>query len=229
VAASPTPAPSPDPCGGTASSLLATLNRPSIGFSPCAVKPHEAILEAGYANSFGDGVVPNYPQALLRVGTRVSGLEVDLSDNGKLDSGLGAKYEAWHDAVSSLAFDWIYTAPTGNAAQSLGAPTQTFNIDYGTQISSKLSAGSTLGMQSAGFLSLLPSAVLTDQWNDRAQAFVEVFGQTRTRPDGGALIGTDIALQYLLLPQLELDIEAGGSANDVARTHYLGFGFGARF
>jgi hypothetical protein len=76
---------------------------------------------------------------------------------------------------------------------------------------------------------VLPSVVISDQWNPRAQAYIEAYGQTRTRPDGGAQFGVDVALQYLIAPQLEADVEAGQTANDVARSHYAGFGFGLRF
>ncbi|HKU67419.1 MAG TPA: transporter [Candidatus Baltobacteraceae bacterium] len=238
---SPSPAPTavPDPCGGEHTNLLAALNRPSIGFSPCAVKPHEGVIEAGYANAAGDtGSLATYPQGFVRYGGAPN-FEVDAIAGGRFDSGFGAKYEFWHDDARVLAADFLYTLPTGTAALTAGGPTQTLNLDYTMPLSSRFGLASTLGMQSdyaatpggtsGRFFSVLPSLVLSDQWNPRAQAFIEAFGQTRTRPDGGAQFGLDAAFQYLLAPQLEIDLEIGRTANDVSRSHFFGFGFGARF
>lgn len=236
---SPSPAPSPDPCGGSRSNLLAVLDRPSIGYSPCAAKPHETIVEAGYSNSAGDaGLLATYPQGFLRFGAAPN-LELDVMASGRFDSGIGAKYEWWHDASRAFATDFLYTAPTGSATLTAGAPIATLNADYSMPLSSRFGLAATLGAQSsyaaaldgtsARFFSMLPSVVISDQWNPRAQAFVEVFGQTRTRPDGGAALGADLAFQYLLAPQLELDVEIGRTANDLTRSHYAGIGFGARF
>ncbi|HET6896553.1 MAG TPA: transporter [Candidatus Baltobacteraceae bacterium] len=236
---SPSPAPTHDPCGGARSNLLAVLDRPSIGFSPCAVKQHETVIEAGYSNAASaTAATPTYPQGFLRFGAAPQ-LEVDLIAGGRFDSGFGAKYEFWHDASRAFGADFLYTAPTGSASLTAGAPTQTINLDYSTPLAGNFSIAPTLGMQSSyaadlsgrggRFFSLLPSVVVSDQWNPRAQAYIEAYGQTRTRPDGGAQFGLDVALQYLLAPQLEFDVEAGQTANDVTRSHYAGFGFGVRF
>jgi hypothetical protein len=237
--ASPAPSPSPDPCGGGQTNLLAALNRPSIGFSACAVKKGETVIEAGYTNAAAaSGLLATYPQGFARFGVS-NGLEVDAIAGGRFDSGFGAKYEFWHDGSHALATDFLYTAPTGGKAFTAGGPTQTLNLDYSMPISSRFGLASTLGAQSdyaasldgasGRFFSMLPSVVLSDQWNPRAQAFIEAYGQTRTRPDGGGQFGWDAALQYLLVPQLEIDVEIGHTANDVTRSHYVGFGFGARF
>ena len=244
LAAGPTPAPSPSPtaddvCGAAHTDLLAALNRPSIGFSACAVKQREGIAELGYSETAGSGGnLATYPQGFLRFGS-ARDLELDVIAGGRFDSGFGAKYEFWHDGTHALATDFLYTAPTGAASLTAGGPTQTLNVDYTMPVSSNLSLSSTLGAQSdyasaldgsAGrFFNLLPSAVLSDQWNPRAQAFVEAYRQTRTRPDGGGLFGMDAAFQYLIAPQLEADIEVGRTVTDVNRSHYVGFGFGVRF
>src|SRR5690242_16479790 len=48
--ASPSPNPEPaDSCGGPGR-LLATANRPTIGYSACAVKKGTAVFELGYQN-----------------------------------------------------------------------------------------------------------------------------------------------------------------------------------
>jgi hypothetical protein len=254
VAATPSPAPTSAPadvCGSPRSNLLAALNRPSIGFSACAAKPGDRIAELGYQNSAGNPALAQFPQGFLRFGT-ASNLEFDfigpafaseqlagIRSNGAYDSGIGAKYELWHDGSRAFAADFLYTAPTGTASFTAGAPVETVNVDYTLPISSLFSVASTLGMQSdyaaaqsgrsARFFAALPSIAVTDQWNRRAQAFIETFAQTRTRPDGGALFGVDAAFQYLLLPDLEVDVETGRTVTDATRQHYVGFGFGVRF
>lgn len=251
VTATPSPSPSPDVCGGTHTNLLATLNRPSIGFSACAVKPREFLAELGYQNStLENGRATQYPQGFLRYGVTTN-WEVDVigpayglaggdvNRSGFFDSGLGAKYEIWHDANAAFATDLLYTLPTGAAGFTTGGATQTLNLDYSTSLSSIFSFATTVGGASTyaaslngeegRFFTLLPSAVITDQWNPRAQAFIEAFASTRTRPDGGSLFGQDIAFQYLLTAQFELDVEAGQTVDDTGYSHYVGFGFGARF
>ena len=237
--AAPSPAPSPDPCGDVHTNVLAALDRPSIGYSPCAVKHGDTVVEAGYSNASSDtGLLATYPQGFLRYGA-AQNLELDLITGGRFDSGVGLKYEWWHDDSRAFATDVLYTAPTGNAAFTAGGPIATVNADYAMPLSSRFGFAATLGAQSSyaaaldgspgRFFSLLPSFVISDQWNPRAQAFVELYGQTRTRPDGGASLGADAAFQYMLAPQLEVDVEIGRTANDVTRSHYVGVGFGARF
>ena len=250
-AASPAASPAPDPCasaGGTA--LLSALNRPTIGFSPCAVKPGESVFELGYANQAGDAAQATYPQGNLRFGV-VPDLEVDVlgpnyevtrgpaAQRGFLDSGIGAKWEAAHDAQSAIGIDFLYTMPSGAAAFTLGAPTATLNFDYSRSLSQHIGFGTTIGLQSAyaaslsgdvhRFAAVVPSAVITDQFNPRAQLYAEAYGQTKIRPDGGALFGLDGGLQYLLTPALEVDVEAGRTITDLARAHYVGAGIGVRF
>lgn len=251
-APSSSPAPSPpaqaaDPCAG----LLAVLNRPSIGYSPCAVKPGHSVSELGYSNSSTDGSgTVTVPNAFVRLGLSPK-LELDAiapgyarqrtgpgETSGLLDSGFGAKYEWWHDGSRAFATDFLYTVPSGSAAFTAGRPTETLNFDYTMPMSSLFSLSATLGVQStyapalsgnsARFVGFLPSLLITDQWNPRAQAYIEAYGQTRTRPDGGGLFGVDAAIQYLATPALEVDLEGGRTATDARREHYVGFGFGVR-
>lgn len=201
------------------------MDRPSIGYSPCAVRAREFLAEAGWTSNSGSsgflryGLAPNF--------------EADAIAGGAADSGIGMKYEWWHDGSRALATDFLYTAPTGTAAFSAGAPTETLNLDYAMPLSGNLALATTLGAQSthngARFFTWLPSVVVSDQWSPRAQAFVEAFAQSRTRPDGGSQLGLDAAFQYVLTPDIELDIETGRTISDATRSHYIGFGFGARF
>ncbi|HEY5258270.1 MAG TPA: hypothetical protein VIJ12_07790, partial [Candidatus Baltobacteraceae bacterium] len=74
------PDPPADPCGGT-SRLLATLDRPTIGYSPCAVAPGTVVFEEGYQNQrqgpdFAADLA-QYPQSFTRIGIE-QGLEFDV-------------------------------------------------------------------------------------------------------------------------------------------------------
>jgi hypothetical protein len=249
---SPSPSPSPDPCGGATTNLLAALNRPTIGFSACAVKPHESVWEFGYNNvAQSDGShIAIYPQSFIRFAL-ARRLEFDVIaplyavqqfqgtvQRGFLDSGIGAKYEFFHDESSVAAADLLYSIPTGATNFTAGAPIATLNLDYGRALSPVSGFATTIGIQSsyaqdfngrsARFTSLVPSVAFTTQTNQRTQFYVEAFGQTRIRPDGGTLFGINGGIQYLLLPCLELDAELGQTSTDLAHAHYLGFGLGLK-
>ncbi len=253
VAASPSPSPAPDPCGGTTTNVLATLNRPTIGFSACSVKARESLWELGYVNlAQNDGShSAAYPQGFIRFGAGKR-LEVDVIGpnyvvqnsaggvtRGYTDSGVGAKYEFFQDASNVAAIDLLYTAPTGAAAFTAGAPVATLNFDYGRSLSPAAGVATTIGVQSsfaqnlggraARFTSLLPSLVFTIQSDSRTQFYAEAYGQTQIRPDGGTLFGLDGGVQYMLLPNVEIDGELGQTVTDLLRAHYIGFGFGLKF
>jgi hypothetical protein len=103
-----------DPCGGPGR-LLATLNRPTVGYSPCAVKAGTAVFELGYQNQVTGSATSGstqsqVPQNFLRFGV-ARNFEADvIGPNyertrtyaagvgnavtaGVADYGLGFKYE----------------------------------------------------------------------------------------------------------------------------------------
>jgi Putative MetA-pathway of phenol degradation len=241
--ASPTPAtsptPAPDPCGGSHTALLAALNRPTVGFSPCAVKPQEVLLEGGYANQSGAQPESIYPQGFIRYGA-ARNLEVDVdAPSGKFDTGVGAKYEFWHNGASVLGADLLYGLPTGARGFTSGAPTETLNLDFSTPISSQFGFGTTLGVSNfpaqaldgtvARTTSFLESVVFTNAFNARTQLYAEAFGSTRIRPDGGSLFGLDGGVQYLVTPRVEVDTELVRTLNGGLASHAIGFGVGLLF
>ncbi|PZR58460.1 MAG: hypothetical protein DLM50_02965 [Candidatus Meridianibacter frigidus] len=252
-APTPTPTEQPDPCGET--DLLATLNRPTVGFSACAVKPHTLLAEAGYAVEINTGSTPaintTYPQTFSRFGFRKN-LELDVlgpafdqtssggtTTSGSSDSGVGIKYEFYHDDKNVAALDGLVTFPTGSGAYTAGGPGETINLDASHAITDHLGAGVTIGFASlagttlAGeqrrFWTVLPSAVLTYNWASRYQTYFEYYAQTRLRPDGGQRHAIDGGLQFLATPSLEIDFEAGHTQTDFAQSHYYGFGLGVKF
>jgi hypothetical protein len=231
AAAPPSPSPSAQPgdtcaaAGHTA--LLNALNRPTVGYSPCAVKPGDVVAELGYAKQSGDVEQVQEPQGFTRYGM-AENLEVDLvAPSGHADSGAGLKWEFAHNANSAAAIDFIYTVPSGAAAFTAGVPTQLLNVDYGRSLGA-FGVGVTMGAFHGSYYAAFPSAVVTALINPRAQLYAEAFAQSRTRPLGGALGGLDGGIQYLLSPAIEVDAEAGRTITDTARVHYVGFGAGLR-
>lgn len=232
--------------------MLAALNRPTIGFSACAVKAHESVWELGYnAVRQSDGTRGGvYPQGFIRFGA-ARGLELDFIGpnylvqevggnitRGFADSGAGAKYEFFHDDSDVLAFDLLYLVPSGAPAFTAGAPIATLNFDYGRSLSPAAGFATTIGVQSSfsqalngmpgRFASIVPSVAFTIQSNSRTQFYAEAFGQAPIRPDGGSLFGLDGGVQFLFAPNLEIDGEFGQTATDLVRTRYFGVGLGLK-
>jgi hypothetical protein len=168
----PSPTPElPDPCGGPGR-LLATANRPTVGFSTCAVKAGTALFELGYQNqtngTSGAGTIQSQlPQNFLRIGvvprfeldvigpnyvrTRTYAVGTpDVVTNGVTDSGLGFKYELPPSARWTVAFDGLYTGPNGSTFLTAGNATLTGNLDASYALSPSTAAGTTIAISSTG-------------------------------------------------------------------------------
>jgi hypothetical protein len=170
--ASATPSPQPsDPCGGP-SRLLATANRPTIGFSTCAVKRDTVVFEDGYQNEVrgtatNGAVESQVPQNFLRLGVATR-FEFDVigpnyaavrsysptgsesTIGGVYDSGLGFKYELQPLGRWSIAFDGLYTGPNGSPSLTAETATLTGNLDASYSLSPAMSAGTTIAVASTG-------------------------------------------------------------------------------
>jgi hypothetical protein len=174
-APAPTPAPasSPtaDPCGGHAR-LLSTANRPTIGYSACAVAPRTAVFELGYQNQTTGSpqtgsVTSQVPQAFTRIGVAPR-FEVDVigpnyvatraydaatpiaRTAGVTDSGVGAKYELAASKRWIVGIDGLYTPPTGSAFLTAGNATLTGNLDVAYALSEATGIGTTIALSTTG-------------------------------------------------------------------------------
>jgi hypothetical protein len=168
--ASPSPAP-PDPCGGPGR-LLATANRPTIGYSACAVKDHTAVFELGYQNEVNGtassgSIVSQVPQNFLRIGV-AQRFEIDVIGpnyeatrkygdgrpdsvtNGVADSGLGFKWELAPTEKWTIAFDGLYTGPNGSTFLTAGNATLTGNFDAAYSLSPATAIATTVAVSSTG-------------------------------------------------------------------------------
>src|SRR5580692_1343756 len=174
IAPQATPSPAPtiaDPCAGPGR-LLATANRPTVGYSTCAVKARTAVFELGYQNqvtgtSAAGSVQAQVPQNFLRIGVAPR-FEVDVIGpnyeatkryaagapttltNGVTDSGLGFKYELPPKGALTVAFDGLYTGPNGSTFLTAGNATLTGNLDASYSLSPATSIGTTVAVSSTG-------------------------------------------------------------------------------
>jgi hypothetical protein len=247
------PAQTENPCGGH-KLLLATLNRPTVGYSVCAVPKGSVVLEEGYQNTTQTGTAPSlfaeYPQGFERVGV-AQRFELDLigpnqnrvsaagtAIGGASDMGVGFKYEFDPKTQFTYAIDGLYTAPTGSQAFTAGGPTETLNFDIGYSLSDRVGLATTLAAVSSSgphrdgtfgrFGAFDPSFVVTYQTPHDYQFYAEVVGQTRIGPGFGGRTYTDFGVQKLLGTNVELDLEEGVGLTPVdgSRFTYTGVGFG---
>lgn len=174
--AQPAPSPSPaaassDPCGGP-TRLLATANRPTVGYSACAVEAGTAVFELGYQNQVtgtasAGSIQSQVPQSFLRFGivprfeldvvgpnyerTRTySDGQMDALSTGVTDSGLGLKYELPPAGRWTVAFDGLYLPPNGSTFLTAGNTTLTGNLDASYALSPATSVGTTIAISSTG-------------------------------------------------------------------------------
>ncbi len=241
AAAAPKPA---SLCNG---GLLAILNRPTIGYSTCAVAKHHFVGEFGMQNTVdAAGSNVSLGQGFLRYGLG-HGFEADINGPnvvagsaipaaGLQDLGLGLKWQFLDKATLGGAFDLIQSFPTARRGVTLGAPSTTFNLDLATALGARAGLGLTLsaidssGANSGGrrqrYIALQPSTALTYLLTPRLQAYLEGVALSRTAPDAPGAFTVDGGFQFAATPSLELDIEAARSTSAGIASHYLGLGFG---
>jgi hypothetical protein len=257
AAAAPSPAPSAgaspapgvsDPC----TSLLAVVQRPSVTTSVCALKYGGIILENGYTNTLttgpGGGVSESYPQSLLRVGTPLRDLELQLvlptyerttvggPANGFSDAGVGLKYELGYTSKASYGINVIETEPTGDSAFTSGLATYTGNLNVSYTLSPEFGLASTLTFESlaapqanGGAVrggAFVSSLVLTAALPANAQLFGEAAYFTHPSIGAPGRVLYDFGLQKQLSPNVLADIEGGLAPAPVngQRQHYIGGG-----
>ena len=253
VASPAPPATASDPCGGN-TRLLATLDRPTVGYSACAVPAGSLLLEEGYQNQSQGGAssstIVTYPQGFERVGV-AKNVEFDVlgpvqsvvraggaTTSGLADLGLGFKVELPQRGRFTYAVDGLFTAATGARGIGNGGPMQTLNVDVAYALSPAVGLGTTLaGVSSAGFAAdgsaarygyFEPSVVVTAQIPNAYQFYLEFVQQSKLAPAAGGHVFTDFGVQKLVGRNVELDLEYGASFTPVgaSRFRYLGAGFG---
>jgi hypothetical protein len=241
-----------DPC----LSLLAIVNRPTIGSSPCSVKPGKVLLEAGYANAASGDLNINLataPQSVFRIGLPHD-LEVDVtppSENwqssqgttsaGTSDSGVGIKYEIGHHQRFAYAAGLNATFPTGSQPFTSASPLYTLSFDESYALSRTVGLAasqyviSATGRNAAGalsrFVSFAPTVVISQALSPNAQAYLEGYSAIPFTPGGGPRYYYDGGLQQAIANRVALDVEVGANFPSASsgHTHYVGFGLAVLF
>lgn len=227
--------------------LLAILNRPTIGYSTCAVARGKSIGEFGIQNtSDKSGTNVSYGQGFLRYGLG-HGFEADINGPnvtagsalpaaGLNDMGVGMKWQFLDRPTTGGAIDLIENVPSARAGVTLGAPTTTLNLDLATAVGAPSGFGITLSaIDTSGvtrsharerYIAFQPSAAFTTLLDPRLQLYLEGVDLSRISPQGGNAFTVDGGFQYEATTWLELDIEAAHTTTNGIPSQYVGVGFG---
>lgn len=231
-----------DPCV----TLSAVVTRPSQTTSVCAVRPNHVLFETGYQNTTFDATssTVQYPQALIRVGTTIPGLELDIAPasvartnaggrtlTGSTDFGAGLKYVIGYTPKFSYGANVFLTAPTGSGSFSAGGTTALYNFNYGYTISQVFSLAGTLGFlsQTDGvqrWSTVVPSLTLTASLPNETDFFTEFAMFTNAvAPESAARAQYLIGVSRVITRRLQVDLEITRSPNaSTGPYHSLGFG-----
>lgn len=227
-----------DPCGGP-SALLAILDRPTVGDSPCVVKPGQVLLESGIARYAPDdmsGYSLGYPQLELRFGLpdnnelvllppNVNRAVTPLSSGGnRISSGgsasvLGLKHEFGYNQQWLWTGEALVTLPSGSPDFGSAATGYAVNGIVSDSLTPVFSLTLMLGVThlaapahlnaGAYYWSLNPDLVAVWQTSGSFQLYAEVYGQSHTGPGQRSGYNADGGVQYLVTPDVELDAEIG--------------------
>jgi hypothetical protein len=249
---SPSPSAAPNPIGPSlgandpCTSLGAIVTRPTVTNSVCTVRPNHVLIETGYQNTSPDagGNTVAYPQSLIRVGTSVPALELDVAPpgfartnaggmrtTGTTDAGAGLKYVFGYTPKFNWGGQVFVTAPTGLNGFAAGGSQTTYALQAGYTLSSVFSLAGATQLQSLAngtqrWTSFVPSLVLSASLPNSISVFGEVAQFTNAIGPG-----TSARTQYILGayhgfgPRLQLDVEGGYSPTvRTGKYHYVGAG-----
>jgi hypothetical protein len=260
--AAPAPIPSPSASAAASSSvgpvlgindpcvtLSAIVTRPTQTTSVCTVRPNHVLFETGYQNTAFDATSSSvqYPQALIRVGTTIPGLELDVAPTsvartnaggktitGNTDFGAGIKYMIGYAPKFSYSANVFLTAPTGSSAFSAGGSNALYNGNYGYAMSSVFSLAGTFGFlsQTNGFQrwsAFLPSLMLTASLPNATNLFAEIATFTNAVGPGSAARTQYLAgVSRAITQRLQIDLEISRSPNASTRP-YNSLSFGVSY
>ncbi|GAC1617677.1 MAG: hypothetical protein NVS4B13_10770 [Candidatus Elarobacter sp.] len=253
-AASPTAAPNAigpalgtnDPC----TNLAAIVTRPTVTNSVCTVRPNHVEIETGYLNTTaanGGGNVVTYPQTLIRVGTKIPALELQIAPptvarasaggtttQGSTDVGAGLKYVFGYTPKFNYGGQVFVTAPTGTNGFSAGGSGVIYALNAGYTLSPVFSLATTLGEQSLSngvqhFSSFVPSLVLTAAFPGNTGISAEIAQFSNANGPGTATRTQYIYAIYHGIGQ-RLQVDASFATSPTAATgKYRALGFGLSY
>jgi hypothetical protein len=244
--ASPTPSAPSDPCV----TILAIVNRPTIGTGVCPVQPGHVMIENGYTNTVSSGpngaATASYPQTLIRAGTVVPHLEISVTPPSEFRAGgatgysditVGAKYELGYGARWVYGVNAVVSEPTGSSAYTAGGSSYTGNFNWGYTINSEFALSGTLGFNAfaAGFGStgslqhysaFIPTLEATAALPASSQAFAEAAYFSKAGYGQPGRWYYDFGLQKDLSKKVQVDVEYGFSPTSILgqTQQYVGAG-----
>jgi hypothetical protein len=236
-----------DPC----TTLSAIVNRPTVTNAVCTVRPKHIEIETGYQNTAfdGGGNAVQYPQTLIRIGTRIRALELLVTPpqlqratasgiiaSGSSDVGAGLKYLLGYTNRVSYSLQATFTAPTGSPQFSAGSTTSIYALQGGYILSPALSL--TAGLQDqilasngVQYGSFVPSLVLSATLPHALGVFGEVAQFTHALGSGSPTRTQYLGGFYYDIGQrMQADVEYGISPTvETGKYHYVGFGASYNF
>ncbi|MCL4467593.1 MAG: transporter [Deltaproteobacteria bacterium] len=260
LAQSQAPSPCVDSCAGP-TALLSVLDRPTISDSVCSVKKNKLLAELGYNYEIETGdefhTLTTLPQPEIRYGTGHN-IELKLFPpnyiyqskhsvnrtgifKGYSDAGLGIKYEFGYGEKWGAATDTAITFPSGTNDFSSNGTGVTLNSILAYNVNADIGIGFQLGLfhlfnpvYSLQETSVNPIVVVSDQLNEiteKLQIYAECYNAIDIMHDSGITSFIDAGVQYLLSPNVEVDLLAGHNLTDIPynNTTYFGFGTGIEF
>ena len=255
-ATSPSPGPSsaPNPIGPAlgandpCTSLAAIVGRPSVTNSVCTVRPNHVEIETGYLNTSaaGGGNTVAYPQPLIRIGTAIPALELQVAPpglnrtnaggivTGTTDAGAGLKYVFGYTPKFSWGGQAFFTAPTGTNGFSANGTNSTYALNAGYTLNPVFSLGTTLATNSLTngpqrWSSFVPSLVLGVSLPNATGLNAEIAQFSNANGPG-----TSTRTQYLFAVYRDIgarvQLDASFATSPTAATgKYNAVGFGASF
>jgi len=251
-APSPSPSAAPNPIGPSlgnndpCTSISAIVTRPSVTNSVCTVRPNHVEIETGYLNTTftsGGGNAVTYPQPLIRIGTAVPALELQIAPpgvvrtnaggavTGSTDVGAGLKYVFGYTPKFNWGGQVFFTAPTGTNGFSANGTNSTYALNAGYTLNSVFSVATTLATNSLTngpqrWSSFVPSFVVSASLPNSTGVFAEI--ATFSNANGP---GTPTRTQYIyglyrdISPRLQLDASTSVSPTTATgKYHSVGFG-----
>ena len=254
AAPSPTPQPAPNPIGPAfgandpCTTISAIVTRPSVTNSVCTVRPNHVEIETGYLNtsSAGGGNTVTYPQTLVRIGTQIPALELDVAPpgivrsnaggvmTGTTDAGAGLKYVFGYTPKLNYGGQVFFTAPTGLNGFSNGGSTSSYALNAGYTLSPAFSLAATVTAQSLTngaqrYSALVPSLVLGASLPNSTGVGAEIAQFTHANGPGTPTRTQYLASVYRDLGQ-RVQVDASYAYSPTAATgKYRSVGFGVSF
>jgi hypothetical protein len=211
------------PCDG----LFNILNRPSNADSACVVPLNKVLIEMGarFLQLKGGGSAQDFPELLVRFGL-LDNTEfgITLPDylhqsvfphSGTFATDIEIKHLFCATKKSVLSVEGILILPSGSYYFGSAGLGLTVNGIASYNLTKKLNLTGMLGVSSLTtprsqcgrrYNSINPDLILTYQFNEKSQAYGEVYGQSNTGPGQGSGANFDMGYQYLLNKNWALDI-----------------------